>query len=365
MKKVMFSLISMLILMTGLWAQKPSLTVVNFDSQGVEYTPDQLGSIARMEMEKLDQFEVMDRYDVNYLVKKHELELNGCYGKICLNEIGELIGTDKIMSGSVELFGETIVLSLRLINVNENRIEKTQVMEFLNVQHEIRTLMEVSIREMFGLENNPDLMAQLTREDQYENKIVNPEVDRLNLSGPRFGFTFFNGSSADVISAKKADGGFDGRPYLMYNLGYQFEVQYLNAGKLQALFEIIPTITGLEQGLFLPTVNVLHGLRHNINGLEVAVGLSLGVTPQAEGYYDDQGNWNLADEWTGEEPNPNPLENRLDRRGDLRFSSGLVIAAGKSFKSGRMNIPVNLFVVPSPFGTRYGISVGFNARKNR
>jgi len=365
MKKVMFSLISMLILMAGLWAQKPSLTVVNFDSQGVEYTPDQLGSIARMEMEKLDQFEVMDRYDVNYLVKKHELELNGCYGKICLNEIGELIGTDKIMSGSVELFGETIVLSLRLINVNENRIEKTQVMEFLNVQHEIRTLMEVSIREMFGLENNPDLMAQLTREDQYENKIVNPEVDRLNLSGPRFGFTFFNGSSADVISAKKADGGFDGRPYLMYNLGYQFEVQYLNAGKLQALFEIIPTITGLEQGLFLPTVNVLHGLRHNINGLEVAVGLSLGVTPQAEGYYDDQGNWNLADEWTGEEPNPNPLENRLDRRGDLRFSSGLVIAAGKSFKSGRMNIPVNLFVVPSPFGTRYGISVGFNARKNR
>ncbi|NBB89413.1 MAG: hypothetical protein GVX96_06490 [Bacteroidetes bacterium] len=30
-------------------------------------------------------------------------------------------------------------------------------------------------------------MSQLTQEDQYENKIVNPEVDRLNLSGPRFG----------------------------------------------------------------------------------------------------------------------------------------------------------------------------------
>ena len=94
MKKVMFFLISIILKMTVLGAQKPSLTVVNFDSQGVNYSPDQLGSIARMEMEKLDEFEVMDRYDVNYLVKKHNLELNGCYGKICLNEIGELIGTD-------------------------------------------------------------------------------------------------------------------------------------------------------------------------------------------------------------------------------------------------------------------------------
>ncbi|NBB89414.1 MAG: hypothetical protein GVX96_06495 [Bacteroidetes bacterium] len=151
---------------------------------------------------------------------------------------------------------------------------------------------------------------------------------------------------------------------MMYNLGYQFEIQYLNAGKLQALFEIIPTVTGLEQSLFLPTVNVLHGFRHNIHNYEVAVGLSLGVTPQAKGFYDDAGNWNLKRDWNGPGDYPNPIERRLDRRGDLRFSSGLVIAAGKSFKSGRMNIPVNAFVVPSPLGVRYGISVGFNARRN-
>jgi len=363
MKKVMIVFLSQLVTLFSLLAQKETLTVVNFDSQGVSYSPDQLGSIARMEMEKLDTFEVMDRYDVDYLVRKHNLELEGCYGKICLNEIGQLIGTDKIVSGSVELFGETIVLSLRLINVNENRIEKAQVMEFLNVQHEMRTLMEVSIRQMFGLDNRPELMAQLTRVDQHENKIMNPNVDRLNLSGPRFGFTFFTGTAAEVISAKNNEGGFNGRPSFMYNLGYQFEIQYLNAGKLQALFEIIPTVTGLEQSLFLPTINVLHGLRHNIHGYEVAVGLSLGVAPQAKGYYDDNGQWFLERAWDGEGSNPFPIETRLDRRGDIRFSSGLVIAAGKSFKSGRMNIPVNVFIIPSPYGTRYGISLGFNSRK--
>lgn len=365
MKKYMLLLIVFAIALLNAEAQRPTLTVVNFDSQGIEYTPEQLGSMARMEMEKLDTFEVMDRYDVDYLAQKHQLELEGCYGKICLNEIGQLIGTDKIMSGSAELFGETIVLSLRLIDVNENRIEKTQVKEFLNVQHEMRTLMEVSIREMLGLENNRELVAQLTRIDQFENKIVNPDVDRLNLSGPRFGFTFFTGVAGDVIAAKSNEGGFNGRPNFMYNLGYQFEIQYLNAGKLQALFEIIPMITGMEQSLFLPTINVLHGLRHNIHGYEIAVGLSLGVAPQAKGFYDDEGNWFLENEWTGTGNNPYAIENRIDQRGKLRFNSGLVIAAGKSFKSGRMNIPVNLFIVPSPYGTRFGVSVGFNSNKRR
>ena len=50
--------------------------------------------------------------------------------------------------------------------------------------------------------------------------------------------------------------------------GYQFETQYLNQGRVQGLFEFIPTITGLEQGLILPSMTVLHGLRDNKTGIE-------------------------------------------------------------------------------------------------
>jgi len=348
---------------TTIQAQKTSLTVVNFDVQGMDLSPEQMGNLARMEVEKLGLYEVMDRYDVSYLVDKHQLELNNCYGKICLMEIGDLIKTDKIMSGSAEVFGQSIILTIRLVDVKKGVIEKAHVREYLLLPHEIRTIMEVSIREMHELENDPNLVAQLTREDQHENKIINPDVERLKLSGPRFGFTFFSGDAADVISANTEDGGYNARPHLMYMLGYQFEIQYLNAGKMQALFEIIPTITGAEQSLFFPSVNVLHGLRHNVSGWEFAVGLSLGVAPQAKGYLTEQGDWILQEDWPTTQEPPAPLIQRLDRRGDLELNTGLVIAAGKSFKSGRMNIPVNVFVVPSPFGMRYGISVGFNAVK--
>lgn len=45
--------------------------------------------------------------------------------------------------------------------------------------------------------------------------------------------------------------------------------------------------------------------------------------------------------------------------------TGFVFAAGKSFKSGRMNYPVNVFVIPSKSGMRLGLTFGFNAKNKQ
>lgn len=342
-------------------AQKPLITVLNFDSQGTELTPQQLGNLARMEVEKLDKYEVMDRYDVAYMVKTHELDIEGCYGKICLTEVGKTIGAEKMLSGTVETYGDAMIVTIRLIDVESKSIEKAYVKEFLNLPEQIRLIMEVAVREMFGLDNDQTLVSQLTSMEQHENKIINPDTDRLNLSGPRFGGTYFIGDIANYVTAPEHEGGFEAAP-VMYMLGYQFELQYLNAGKLQALFEFVPTITGAEQGIFLPNLNILHGLRHNVRGWEFGMGLSLGTTLRAKGYHDENDNWHLLDEWTGGTL-PYPEETRVDSRGELDLNSGFIIAIGKSFKSGRMNIPVNLFCIPSRDGTRFGLTMGFNAKK--
>ena len=56
-------------------------------------------------------------------------------------------------------------------------------------------------------------------------------------------------------------------------------------------------------------------------------------------------------------------ESRFDSRGERQFDTGFVFAVGKSFKSGKLNIPVNAFFIPRRDGNRIGISVGFNAKK--
>ncbi len=351
----------------NMFAQKPSLSVLNMDSQGLEYTPNQLGNLLRMEIEKLDKFEVMDRYDVSYLIEKNKIKIDNCYGKICLVEIGKLLKSDNMLSGSVELYGDKIILSLRLVDVNSEKIVKAQVKEFLKYPNEIQTMIRITLYEMFDIPTDAmvNQIKSLTNEEQYENKLINPDKDKLNLSGPRLGLTYFEGELSDIMQAPKWDGGYDMYP-VSFMFGYQFEVQYLNSGNFQALFEFLPTITGVDQGRFMPNLSVLMGFRHNVKGWEFAIGPSVGLTQKSKGYYttDAEGKttWNLQNEWVEDYPNPNHLVKRMDSRGDITYHTGFVLAFGKSFKSGRMNYPFNAFVIPGKNGWRAGVTFGFNAK---
>jgi hypothetical protein len=123
----------------------------------------------------------------------------------------------------------------------------------------------------------------------------------------------------------------------------------------------------LDQGFFIPSFSFLNGLRHNLNGLEFAFGPNIVVSKVANGYYDNSNIWHLESEWEefnpGEE-NPFEIERRMDSRGDPAILAGFVFALGKTFKSGRLNIPVNAFFIPGKHEShRFGISVGFNTTK--
>ncbi len=348
------------------YGQKQSLAVFNLDSQGIDMTSEQLGNLARMEIEKLDLYEVMDRYDVAYMVKKHNLDIEGCYGKICLVEMGQLIGSKKMLSGSAELFGEKIIISLRLIDVDGEIIEKAHVKEFLNLQNELQTMIAVTLKEMFDLKVDPLTIARITKVDQYESMINNPNETTLNLGGPRLGITYFTGDIGRRLQEPTTEGGFDAYYPAMFMFGYQIEIQYLNSGNFQSLFEFVPSITGVDQGLLLPNLSAMIGFRHNVKGWEFALGPTVGLVKKAKGFYDTDGIWNLEEDWNyGGGENPYSIESRGDSRGNITYYTGFILAAGKSFKSGRMNFPVNAFVIPSKEGMRFGVTFGFNAKNKQ
>jgi len=341
--------------------KRERLAVLNIDAQGISLTPKQMGNLVRIQMEKLDTFEVVDRYDVDYLVEKNNLIIDNCFGKICLVETGEIIEADKMFSGSVELYGQTIIISFRLVDVKSGTIEKAHVREFLDLQTELQTMVVITINEMFGKEIDETVLSMLTVKNTYESALNNPEKDKLNLSGPRMGCTVFTGDIAKTLSSPKSQGGYDINP-IMFQYGYQFEVQYLNEANIQALFEIIPNISGLGQGIIIPSISILQGIRHNVRGWEVAFGPIFNVSKFANGYYQD-GKWHLQSDWDQDFANPNEITNRIDSRGDAKLVSGFIFGIGKSFKSGKLNIPVNFYGIPSKGGFRFGLSVGFNAKK--
>lgn len=344
---------------------RDKVAVLHFDSKGLTLDAAQMGDLARIELDKLGLYEVLDRYDVAYLVEREKLDLTNCYGKICLVEVGKKLRADKMLTGAVELLGENIVVSLRLIDVGTESVEKSHVTEFLNLKNQVQAMLAVSIRQMLGQPVDQYLLTKLTKHNDYESAINVPEASRLNLSGPRMGATFFTGEAAEDYRRPESQGGLDAYP-TMFQFGYQFETTYLNQGGLQALFEFVPLVTGLDQGRFIPSLSFLHGLRSNRNGLEFAFGPIFYLTKEADGLYVD-GKWTRLNDWKTQNPglpDPDGVEKRFDSRGDFKMATSFVFAVGKSFKSGKLNMPVNAFFIPHRGGHRFGISVGFNGRGN-
>jgi len=359
---------------------KATAAVLNIDTKGVIQDPESMGYIVRLELEKAKVYSIMDKYDISDIVETEKIDVDGCYGKTCLMRVGKSLGVDKMVTGSVERFGEKIVITLRLINVKTGETENSDATEYLNLQPEIQKMVEISVKNLLGLDNDPNLVNLLVN---YDQPITSPKTT-LKLNGPRMGVAFITQEAAKRVQAPKSEGGYNMYP-VTTQFGYQWETQYLSAGDFQALFEILGMVGGLESGQIIPSLAFMNGFRGNKTGLEFAFGPVFKVVKTTEGYFEDRlstngagdGKWHRDFEWANDTnnwaggdqsnviANPNPVLDLPDSRGSAKLSASLVLAIGKTFKSGYLNIPINAYVIPKKNATVYGISIGFNISQRR
>ena len=147
--------------------------------------------------------------------------------------------------------------------------------------------------------------------------MVPPPADVVSLSGPRVGFTVLSQSTVDTL---KKDNQIIVSP-LISQFGWQFEKQfYSTQSGPTAVTECVVLLGGLDQGVAIPSVSWLVGVRTR-EGAEFGIG-----------------------------PNLTP------------GGAALVLSAGVTFRAGVVNIPMNFAVVPSKYGTRVSMLTGFVLR---
>jgi hypothetical protein len=344
---------------------KPKLAVVSFDALGAQLDKAQLTELLRIEISKHAKYEMIDRYEIAEMLQKAEIDHTSCFSKTCLKKAGTTLDVDYVMSGSADVLGDALFIRLRMIDLAGNTMKKEVVREFLNIPEKANTMISICVNELLELPNDELIVRSLSNRDSYESAVNNPYYQTLSLAGPRMGYTFFTGDMAATIRAPKSEGGYDGYP-AFFQMGYQFEKQYLNEGKWQALFEFIPMVSGLDQGLFVPSFTIMNGIRNNKNGLEFAIGPSVNLSRETAAY-DIGGNWIPSEDidLVNTPYNLSTLVRKdvMDSRGNITLKTYVVLAAGYSLKSGKLNIPINVFVIPSKDNIRYGFSFGFNVRK--
>lgn len=351
-------------------AQKPVIGILNLDGRGVLPDDESLGSMARTAMERSGRFDVLDWYDVREALNRSGISIDSCFGRSCVVEAGKMMHADKMLLGNVVRSGEKIMITLKLADVASGNVEHSSSIEYRNQQQDLPLMMEISVKKLIGESPDQRAMDLLVA----KNEMPDGHYTKVNLSGPRAGLFYTAGEAGERMRADEVPYGGYGMYSVSTLIGWQQEVAYLSSGNFQALFEFLFTGAGLESGRFIPALSIMNGFRINNLGWEIAFGPTFRVVRMADGYYelDEDGNydpvtdWHLEEEWDlSNGINPYPIVRNLDDRGKPVVSTGLLIAVGKTFSSGGLNIPVNLYCIPRKTGVTYGIATGFNMFKSK
>ena len=161
------------------------------------------------------------------------------------------------------------------------------------------------------------LLTVLVSPARSQTTYVPPPVYSIQLSGPRLGISVLDPGVLDRLRERSVSV----RPVIS-QFGWQLEKQFFTKSSgLTVVNEWVFLVGGLEQSVALPSATWMVGIRTSA-GTEFGVG-----------------------------PNLTPA------------GLALALAAGVTFRTGPMNVPLNLAVVPSKAGMRVSVLTGFTMRR--
>lgn len=369
MKKVLLVIV---ICLLGIFTQAIAQTaaVAPIRAFGINASTETTTQMAHLELIKLDRYQVLDYFDMQEIGT--DLQYDSCFGQKCLIEYGRELEVDFLISGSIDGLGNKIIVNLKLVDVKNGVIAKTKSAEFDNQYGEVQRMIGIVMQEMHDIAPDAELKKNLT----FQNEVITSDnIGQVSNSWPRMGIAYAVGSVNEFMTRDEDQGGLDMAPITTL-IGYQFEKQYVGTEDFSALGEVILNVSGLEQGKFVPSLSLMNGFRFGKRNWEFAFGPTFSFSKKSYGFFDTDdhlGNGNqyyrTRDVDLGKYPDRTLqdwgyAENlHLDTRGATYFSTRWLMAFGRTFQSGALNIPVNIYYSATKNGGFIGTSIGFNIMK--
>lgn len=109
----------------------------------------------RVELFNIGKYTIVEREMIEEILKEQNFQLSGCTSNECLVEVGQLLGVQQILGGSVGKIGQTFTVNVRLIDVETGQILEAKSYDY---QGEIDGLLSTGIpnvaRQLSGLSDN-------------------------------------------------------------------------------------------------------------------------------------------------------------------------------------------------------------------
>ncbi len=137
----------------GQTAKIPTIAVNNLEAQGVtENEAATLSDVLRNKLINTGKYQVMERGEMETILKEQAFQSSGaCSEAACIVEMGQVLGIQQVLAGSIGKVGRAYSISARIISVESGEIVKSVSHHFTGPIEDLLTSeMDVVVNKLIS-----------------------------------------------------------------------------------------------------------------------------------------------------------------------------------------------------------------------
>jgi len=201
-KKAIF-IFFILIIASSVYAEKMRIAIMDLQAIDVpESTSRAVSDLLRTEMFNTGLFRVIERGEMNAILKEQEFQMGGCTDTECAVEMGRLLSARKMLVGSVSKLGKSFIINARIVDVERGEMEFGEKAKAKS-EDDLDTAVEVFAKRIVARIRASQEGEKIEKVDSYVE--VKPKIKKERKPGTT---TWVGKGGLGLIGAGLLSGGF-------------------------------------------------------------------------------------------------------------------------------------------------------------
>jgi len=128
-----------------------TVAVLEFETEGLDnISSSALSSIVRREVRNNKEYRLIDRNMMKAVLEEQGFQQSGCVSSECAVQVGELLGVQKMVTGTISALGSLYLVEILILDVGTGLIEKSEMFEHVGRVEELIKPLRDYTKKLFG-----------------------------------------------------------------------------------------------------------------------------------------------------------------------------------------------------------------------
>lgn len=134
-------------------AEKTTIAFLGFTARDIPVSGvDILSELVRNELVISREYTVIDRERTGDILAEMQFQLSDLADQESVVSVGNLLGVEKLMSGTIGQLGRLYIITLKILDVETGVIERTVTEEFVGVMEDLRKPVRIAVQKLLDIE---------------------------------------------------------------------------------------------------------------------------------------------------------------------------------------------------------------------